>query len=95
MNCLITPVSCPTVGVTRAPASARQSYPRRHVRLLVHVNPIRVATESIGCACIGWTVDPDKPFTGWRACGQTKHIYTKILGRNGWLRGQEKPTLLR
>ena len=48
-------------------------------RLIVPTHPIRVATDSVGCAGIGWILDPDKPFTGWRTCGQTKHIYTKNL----------------
>ena len=31
-------------------------------------------------------MDPAKPFTGWRTCGQTKHIYTKnsIVGMVGY-----------
>ena len=48
-------------------------------RLLVPAHPIRVSTDSVGCADIGWTLDPEKPFTGWRTCGQTKHTYTKNL----------------
>ena len=56
-----------------------------HARLPVPTHPIRVATDSVGCAGIGWTVDPEKPFTGWRTCGQTKHIYTKsIIGMVGY-----------
>ena len=56
------------------------------VRLLVHAHPIRVATDSVGCAGIGWIVDPEKPFTSWRMCGQTKHVYTKnsIVGMVGY-----------
>ena len=30
-------------------------------------------------------MDPEKPFTGWRTSGQTKHIYTKsIVGVVGY-----------
>ena len=30
-------------------------------------------------------MDPEKPFTGWRTCGQTKHSYTKfIIGMAGY-----------
>ena len=54
-------------------------------RLLVHVHHIRVATDLVGCAGIGWIVDPEKPFTGWRTSGQTKHINTKsIIGMVGY-----------
>ena len=34
-----------------------------HARLPEPTHPIRVAADSVGCAGIGWTVDPDKPFT--------------------------------
>ena len=54
-------------------------------RLLVHVHHIRVATDLVSCTGIGWIVDPEKPFTGWRTSGQTKHIYTKsIVGVVGY-----------
>ena len=56
-----------------------------HARLPKPTHPIRVATDSVGCAGIGSFLDPDKPFTGWRACGQTKHIYRKsIIGMVGY-----------
>ena len=44
--------------------------------LLVRVHRIHVATNSVGCDGVGWTVDPEKPFTGWRTSSQT---YTKYL----------------
>ena len=48
-------------------------------RLLVHVQHILVATDLVSCTGIGWIVDPEKPFTGGRTSGQTKHIYTKSI----------------
>ena len=41
-------MDCPTGGVTR---------------LLVPAHPIRVATDSVGCAGIGGILDPAKPYT--------------------------------